>query len=196
MTILWVALMSSWKSLSNTSEGASSFVLTIYNSLSLNARLVGREIKGRMWFFLSFSVVFKNQKEDLPSGFSHARAEVLSKKHVIIPNHPHTHQKMKGRRCYLSLPNYSLLYHFVIFFFSQRKQLPWLPPELGSNKWLLCFFRRHQWSIHESWSCFRLNQKKRKGEVVNDPKDSPHKGWWGHLMWLWSATKSLDAKSY
>lgn len=45
MIINIVALMPHWKSLSNTSEGGSSFVITIYNSLDLNAQLVRRKKK-------------------------------------------------------------------------------------------------------------------------------------------------------
>lgn len=82
MIINEVALMPHWKSLSNTSEGDSSFVITIYNSLDLKAQLV--RCGEKSLFLLLFKIVFRNQKVSLPAG--PILDQVFMKKRVIMPH--------------------------------------------------------------------------------------------------------------
>lgn len=96
MIINGLALMPHWKSLSNTSEGGSSFVITIYNSLDLNAQLVGRGEKERMWFFLVFKTVFKNQKVNLPRGPNQDQVSMKKASQYVSSSPTHeTYEKRK-----------------------------------------------------------------------------------------------------
>lgn len=99
MIINRVALMPHWKSLFNTSEGGSSFVITIYTSLDLKAWLARRKKeKGFCSLYSLRCFFFLNQKLHLPRGPVQNQASVKKACHYALSS-PHTPnpQEKKGK---------------------------------------------------------------------------------------------------
>lgn len=95
MIINRVALMPHWKSLSNTSEGVSSFVITIYNSLDLKAWLVRRRKRKDIYSSRRF---FINQKLNLPRGPIQDQASMKKVCHYASSSsHTPNPQEKKGK---------------------------------------------------------------------------------------------------